>query len=234
MKKPMLVIPVILAIFLVFFSSRTSRNGVVQEEGFGGGEGFCPFCGRPMDGPDTGPAIPLELPMPEDRAWVESLREAYALEKLSKRQYDQDSAKYHTRMPYHVIIPQERAHILWIERLFSAYGLSLDTRVPPIRQTSDILEALQLGYSLEEELVPRYEWLMSHAHDKASARILDQILLQTRMHAAMFGHAIRMGSMGFMGPGMMRRQERKLHPGGGRLSGAPLDLRGYTQGGMYG
>ena len=62
---------------------------------------------------------------------------------------------------------------------------------------------------MENDLLPRYEWLVKNAEDRDSAQVLNAILIQSRWHLVMFDHALRMGhgygySRGWgMGSGMM-------------------------------
>lgn len=188
------IIWTLLAVVFLYPSALSAQMG---GRGYYGGR--CPMCGGPYGGQGQQLDIPEKLPAPANQEWVERLRQVYALEKLSKIQYEADSAQHNTAMPYHMIIFQEDGHIDLIGRLFSAYGISSDVTVPDVKKTSDIKDAYQLGYKLETELMPMYEWLVRNAEDKDSAEVLDFILLQTRMHAAMFSHAL---SMGWMGPGM--------------------------------
>jgi hypothetical protein len=58
---------------------------------------------------------------------------------------------------------------------------------------------------MENNLLPRYEWLVKKAEDRDTAQALNTILLQSRWHLVMFEHALRMGhGYGFSrGSGMM-------------------------------
>ena len=108
-----------------------------------GGRGYggrCPMCGGPYGEQGQQLDIPEKLPAPASGEWVERLRQVYAREKLSKIQYEADSAQYNTAMPYHMIIFQEDNHIDLIGRLFSAYGISSDVKVPDVKKTSGIKE----------------------------------------------------------------------------------------------
>lgn len=154
------------------------------------------MCGGMTGGQGQQMNIPDRLPAPKDEEWVKNFGQVYALEKLSRVQYEADSSKYGVNMPYHMIIWQENNHIAWEEKMFSAYGLSSDSPVPPVKQTSSLGEAYQVGYDLETDLIPRYEWLIKNAGDQNSRDVLDFILMQTRMHAAMFQHVMGMGGMG--------------------------------------
>lgn len=170
-----------------------------------GGQGYngrCPMCGGMMGGQGQQMKIPDKLPAPKNAEWVRNFRQVYALEKLSRAQYEADSNKYGVNMPYHMIIWQENNHIAWEGKMFSAYGISSDSAVPPVRQTSSLQDAYQIGYNLETDLIPRYEWLIKNAGDQNSKDVLDFILMQTRIHATMFQHVMSMGRMG-KGSGMM-------------------------------
>lgn len=180
-------------------------NSVAQMGGMmgrGGGRGHCPMCGQPWA------QIPAKLPAPKSQAWLGQLREVLTLEKFSLAQYQADQAKYQAPMPYHMVIPQEEDHIRWIGELFTAYGLKSDGKIPSLKQSGSVTQAYEIALKLEDELMPKYERLIQQAEDQDSARVLNAILYQTRMHAMMFSHALQMGGMGprrGMGPGMMGR-----------------------------
>jgi rubrerythrin len=138
--------------------------------------------------------VPQKLPVPKNKEWVEKLSEILALERLSLEQYATDSDKYNTYMPYHMVIPQEQDHVMAIERLFAAYGLPPDGgKVPTVKDTKTLDEAYQLCVKMERDLIPRYEWLIKNAEDRDTKRILNNVLLQTRYHLAMFEHALQAG-----------------------------------------
>jgi rubrerythrin len=165
--------------------------------GRGGMRGQCPMCGQMW------PQIPAELLAPKSQDWLNRLREVLKLEKFSLAQYQADQAKYQTPMPYHMVIPQEEDHIRWIRELFTSYGLTSDGAIPSLKQSNTVTQAYQIAIRLEDELIPKYEALIQKAEDRDSARVLNSILYQTRMHAMMFSHAMQIGDR--MGPGMMRR-----------------------------
>jgi hypothetical protein len=146
--------------------------------------------------------IPEKLPTPQNEAWVRQLDEVLALEKLSKAQYGNDSAKYRASMPYTMVEPQEEYHIGLIRRLFTAYGLRPGAHVPPVRQTNTLEEAYRVAMDLEAGLIPRYERLIADAEDGTAREVLNIILNQTRMHYRMFSRATEMGGM--MGGGMIK------------------------------
>lgn len=220
MKKTMLI----LAIVLILGFALYPLEGKAQM-----GPGM---MGRgPMMGPGVGMGpgmmggwvtVPESLPTPKNTEWVQNLREILVLEKKSYAQYTLDAEKYNAAMPYMMVIPQEEDHVNLIERLFVAYGLKSDGKPEPAVETRNLKEAFELCARMEQELIPRYTWLVQNAEDRDSAQVLNNILLQTRMHLAMFQHALGMGGYG-MGPGMM----------GGRGMGP--GMRGWGMGpGMMG
>lgn len=163
--------------------------------------GYCPYCGQQWDGHVRETlTIPEKLPKPKNQEWVRKLAEVLSLEKLSKAQYETDSVTYHVYMPYGMVIFQEENHIAWITKLFAAYAIKPEVRVLPVEKSASLDEAYKIAINLEEDLVPRYEWLIKNAEDKQSAAVINTILVQTRFHAVMFQHALQMG--GGMGPGM--------------------------------
>lgn len=166
----------------------------------GGGMG-CPMCGGPWQNPRNWDGrIPGRLPQPKNREWEKRLQATLTLEKLSLAQYSADEGKFRVRMPYMMIIPQERNHIDWIGRLFSAYGVAPDGEVPPVEKSESVRGAYRIGRNLEADLIPRYTWLIQNAGDDTTKRVLDTILFQTRMHYMMFTHVLEMRDMGM--PGM--------------------------------
>jgi hypothetical protein len=171
--------------------------------------GSCPLCGGPWYNTNGwNGTIPEKLPKPQSAEWVDKLQDILARERLSQVQYEADSRKYNAHMPYMMIIPQEADHIQWITGLFNAYGIKPEAKTPEIEKSSSLEDAYSIGQSLESELILRYEWLISNAEDETSKQVLDTILLQTRMHQAMFTHALQMqgmgmGSRGGMGHGPM-------------------------------
>lgn len=162
--------------------------------------GGCPMCGQNWQ------SIPGKLPTPKSQTWLQNLKNVLSLERLSLVQYQTDQSKYQVNMPYHMIIPQEDQHIDWISRLLTAYGQSAAGPTPAVRKSQTISQAYEIALQLEEDLIPRYEKLIDAAEDPETARVLNTILYQTRMHYMMFSHALRMGGRmgpGMMGPGMM-------------------------------
>jgi hypothetical protein len=137
--------------------------------------------------------IPKTLPKPANDEWVGKLKKVLSLEKLSEAQYEVDRGKYQVEMPYMMVIPQEENHIDLITKLFAAYGLPSDVKVPKVKETKSLTEAYGIARKLEEDLIPQYEWLIQIANDDTTLQVLDAILLETRMHYTMFDHALRMG-----------------------------------------
>jgi hypothetical protein len=145
--------------------------------------------------------IPAKLPTPTNSQWLSKLRDILSLERLSLVQYQTDEDKFNVRMPYMRVIPQEEDHIAWISALFTAYGLSASGPTPAIKRSQTIRQAYEVAQTLESNLIPQYEWLISNAEDNETQRVLNPVLAQTRMHYMMFSHALRMGGM--MGRGRM-------------------------------
>jgi hypothetical protein len=163
-----------------------------------------------MMGYGTYAYVPQKLQTPKNQEWVKKLREILVLERLSFDQYSTDAEKYNTYMPYRMVIPQEQDHVLTIERLFAAYGLPADGKPTAVKETRTLTEAYELCITMERNLIPRYEWLVKNAGDRDSAGILNNLLIQTRYHLAMFEHALQGGGGGMgmggwrgYGPGMM-------------------------------
>ncbi|MEN6464046.1 MAG: hypothetical protein ABFD62_02600 [Syntrophaceae bacterium] len=184
------------AIFVLLVLSYGLAPPVVEPGMMGHGMGPGMTMGSIAD------SVPEKLPAPGDRQWLDQLRDVLALEKLSFIQYTKDAEKFNARMPYRMVIPQERDHIEAIRKLFSAYGAPADGDPGPFAETKSLAEAYERGIELERGLAARYEKLIETAPDKDSAAVLNNLLLQTRHHLVMFEHALRMG--GNMGPGMMR------------------------------
>jgi hypothetical protein len=147
--------------------------------------------------------VPDKLRAPKNMEWVQKLREILTLERNSYSQYAIDADKYNAAMPYMMVLPQEEYHVHLIEGLFAAYGVKSDEKPATTVETKTLKEAFELCVRMEQGLIPLYTWLVQNAEDRDSAQILNNILLQTRMHLAMFEHALDMGGQG-MGPGMMR------------------------------
>jgi hypothetical protein len=95
-----------------------------------------------------------------------------------------------------------------------------------VSETKTVTEAFQLCVKMEQDLIPRYEWIVKNAGERDSAGILNSILLQTRHHLVMFDHALRMG--GGMGPGMMQGGGYGSGMGPGMMGGRG---HGYGMGG---
>jgi rubrerythrin len=203
---------------------------VMAQRGMGGGmmggSGYGYGMGGGMMGYPIAPDVPDKLPAPKSQEWIQKLRDVLALERLSYAQYTADAEKFNAYMPYHMVIPQEEDHVRAIERLFAAYGLSAEGKMAAVAETKTVTEALELCVKMEQDLIPRYEWLVKNAAERESAGILNSILLQTRHHLVMFDHALKMG--GTMGPGMMQGGGYGYGMGPGMMGG------GYGRGGMMG
>lgn len=222
MKKTIFVISLVLAVAFVIGTataqSQTGRGGYGYGMGHGYGYGYGMGSGM-MGGYGMGPGmmggdwleVPAKLPAPKNAEWVQKLREILTLEKESLSQYQADQEKFNAYMPYMMVIPQEENHVEWIGQLFTAYGLTADGKVPPVVDNKTLTDAYELSVKMENNLLPRYEWLVKNAEDRNTAQVLNGILIQSRWHLVMFDHALRMGhgygySRGWgMGPGMMGR-----------------------------
>jgi hypothetical protein len=220
MKRNTMIIGVVLiAMFLALPAMSQPRYGYGpgygdEYDGYGMGRGMGPGYGMGrggMMGSGVWGYVPQKLSVPKNQAWVGKLREILVLERLSFDQYAMDAEKYNTYMPYRMVIPQEKDHVMTIERLFAAYGLSvIDGKPAATKDTKTLTEAYELCVKMERDLIPRYEWLVKNAEDRDSAGILNNLLIQTRYHLAMFEHALQVGGHGMgrggwlgYGPGMM-------------------------------
>ncbi len=197
---------------------------VMAQHGMGGGmmggSGSGYGMGGGMMGYPIAPDVPDKLPAPKSQEWTQKLRDVLALERLSYAQYAADAEKFNAYMPYHMVIPQEEDHVRAIERLFAAYGLPAEGKTAAVAVTKTITEAFELCVKMEQDLIPRYEWLVKNAADRDSAGILNNILLQTRHHLVMFDHALKMG--GTMGPGMMKGGGYGYGMGPGMMGGGMM------------
>lgn len=208
MKHFRLVVVSIVTALLMSFAAGENTYAQMGGPGRGSTEyGFCPMCGQQWDGHyQDALTVPDSLPKPKSKEWVEKLRIVLSMEKHSKAQYQSDSSTYQIYMPYRMVIYQEDNHIAWISKLFAAYGIPDDGKVLPVEKSGSLEKAYAIAIKLENDLIPRYEWLIKYAEDRQSAEILNTILLQTRMHSVMFQHASQMGGgmgRGGMGHGMM-------------------------------
>ncbi len=165
-----------------------------------------PMMGHGMGSFSKGIEVPKKLPKPQNDEWVNKLLQILALEKLSQAQYEADREKYQVNMPYMMVIPQEGNHIKLISKLFAAYGLPADVKVPNVKESKTLTQAYEIARKLEKDLIPQYEWLIKNTDNNTTIQVLDAILLETRMHYTMFDHALRMGWRGGhgMGRGMGR------------------------------
>jgi hypothetical protein len=210
MKKTILIISLVVAVAFVIgaatVQSQTGRTG--YHYGMGSGYGYGYGMGPGMMGGDW-IEVPTKLSAPKSAEWVQKLREILTLEKESLAQYQNDQEKFNAYMPYMMVIPQEENHVEWIGQLFTAYSLPADGNTPPVVDNKTLTDAYELSVKMENELLPRYEWLIKKAEDRDTAQVLNLILIQSRWHLVMFDHALRVGhgygySRGWgMGPGMM-------------------------------
>lgn len=223
MKKHLWLIMVVLMSVLVAAPVAAQRG---MGGGMMGGGGYGYGMGGGMMGYPIAPDVPDKLPAPKSQEWIQKLRDVLALERLSYAQYTADAEKFNAYMPYYMVIPQEEDHVRAIERLFAAYGLPAEGKPAEVSETKTVTEAFQLCVKMEQDLIPRYEWIVKNAGDRDSAGILNSILLQTRHHLVMFDHALRMG--GGMGPGMMQGGGYGYGMGPGMMGGRG---RGYGMGG---
>jgi hypothetical protein len=236
MKKTIFVISLALAVAFVM-----SATTVQSQPGRGGyGYGMGPGMMGGYGGYGMGPGmmggwidIPAKLPAPKNAEWVQKLREILTLEKESLAQYQTDQEKFNAYMPYMMVIPQEENHVQWIEQLFAAYGLPADGKTPPVVVNKTLTNAYELSVKMENNLLPRYEWLVKKAEDRDTAQALNTILLQSRWHLVMFEHALRMGhGYGFSrGSGMMGGYDSGYGMGPGMMGGYNS---GYGMGRGYG
>lgn len=162
---------------------------IVSFAQMGGMMGRCPMCGS-----GESLKVPADLPQPRTK-WVEELQRVLAKERQSLDQYRQDSERFNTHMPYMMVVPQEKNHVEVITKLFSAYGLPADGIVAKTVRSKNLRDAYKRAVDLEKDLIERYEWLIQDQgmDDEDSRRILNELLLQSRLHLTMFQHAIRMG-----------------------------------------
>lgn len=250
MKKIILIISLALTMAFVLgtatVQSQTGRGGYGygMGPGYGYGYGMGPGMMGGYGGHGRGAGmmgggwidVPDKLPAPKSMEWAQKLREILTLEKESLAQYQTDQEKFNAYMPYMMVIPQEENHVEWIEQLFKAYGLPADGKTPPVVDNKTLTNAYELSVKMENELLPRYEWLVKKAEDRETAQVLNAILIQSRWHLVMFDHALRMGhGYGFsrgwgMGPGMMGGYGSDYGMGGGYDSGygrGPGMMGGY-------
>jgi hypothetical protein len=213
MKRTGIIIGVFFMVILLALPAMSQPRygyGPGYEDEYGGywmGRGMGPGYGMGrggMMGYEGWGYVPRKLPAPKNQEWIKRLREILALERLSFEQYAADADKYNTYMPYRMIIPQEQDHVATIEQMFTAYGLSAEDKKPlAVKETRTLEDAYELCIKMERDLIPRYEWLIKNAEDRDSAGILNNILIQTRYHLAMFEHALQVGGRG-MGMGGWR------------------------------
>jgi hypothetical protein len=201
MKKSVFILMTLCIVLAALPAWGQGRHGMMGGGMMGGGYGMGPgTMGSPI-----WLTVPEKLLPPKNAEWIAKLRELLTLEEKAFDQYAVDQDKYNAAMPYMMVMPQEEDHVETLQRLIQAYGLMTGERVPgPVADTKSLKEALELAVKTEDGLIPRYLWLVQKAEDRVSAQVLNRLLLQTRIHLAMFQHAISMGGQG-MGPGMMSR-----------------------------
>ena len=211
MKKSVILVGIVLLALLFAWPAMSQPRwgygqGYDNENSYGG-----PWMGRGWGpGYRMGPGgmmgygvyayVPQKLPIPKNKEWVGKLQEILVLERLSYEQYAADADKYNTYMPYRMVIPQEQDHVMTIERLFAAYGFPAGGKPAAVQDTKSLEEAYQLCVKMERDLIPRYEWLIRNAEDRDTAGILNELLIQTRYHLAMFEHALQVGGRHGGGP----------------------------------
>lgn len=145
----------------------------------GMGEPPCPFCGQPWRGQvDPEVTIPKKLPAPKNQEWLSKLRQVLMMAKFARAQDEADQKKFGITKPYPYIIPQIDHHIDLISKLFAAYGLPPDGKPAAIRPSSTVLQALENGKRLAADLATQYEWLLNHAEDKNTKKVLNLIALR--------------------------------------------------------
>ena len=245
--KKIFIVSLVLAVAFVLgaatVQSQTDRDGYRYGMGPGYGYGMGPGMMGGYGGHGMGPGmmgdgwidVPDKLPAPKNAEWAQKLREILTLEKESLAQYEADQEKFNVYMPYMMVIPQEENHVEWIGQLFKAYGLPADGKTPPVVDNKTLTNAYELSVKMENELLPRYEWLVKKAEDRETAQVLNAILIQSRWHLVMFDHALRMGhGYGFsrgwgMGRGMMGGYGYGYGMGPGMMGGYFGTGRGYGQ-----
>ena len=195
MKKSLFIVLMLMGFLAAYPFMAYSQPGAY---GYGMGPGM---MGGNYGGYGMGPGmmggdwvdVPDKLPAPKNSEWVQKLREILVMEKESLAQYQADQEKFNAYMPYMMVIPQEDNHVAWIGQLFAAYGLPADGKAPPVIENKSLTEAYELSVKMENDLLPRYEWLIKKAEDRDTAQVLNVILLQSRWHLGTFDHALRMG-----------------------------------------
>ena len=165
---------------------------VLGTPGQGTGETPCPLCGQPWRGRVyLEMAIPEKLPPPQNQLWISKLRRILTMEKLAEAQFEADQKKFGITNPYHYIVPQTNLHITWISKLFSAYGLPTNEKTFSLQTPDTVLQALKNGRKLETDLATQYEWLLNHAEDKITKRVLNTLLTETNLNIIIFQKNIR-------------------------------------------
>jgi hypothetical protein len=198
MKRFVFILMVLCTILSALPAWGQGRQGMMGRGMVGGAYGMGPGM---MSSPYW-LTVPEKLLPPKNAEWVTRLQEILTLEEKAFDQYIADQDKYNAAMPFMMVTAQVDDHVETLERLIQAYGLNPGERIPgPVVETKSLQESFDLAVKMEEALIPRYLWLVQKAEDRVSARVLNHLLLQARIHLAMFQHALGMGGQG-MGPGM--------------------------------
>lgn len=177
-----------LSVFLaVFFSSSVFSQDVIVSK-------RCPVCGKEWDGNyRLCSNIPLALPKPKEQEWLNKFSEALILESQAKGQYLADRDKFKIfNFPYGMIIPQDEDHIRWLNKLFTAYGITPEVKPVKIKEHKALGEAYSDAIKIEAQIIRLYEWLVLKAENQYSRWVLNTMLLQARLQQAMFTHAYKM------------------------------------------
>lgn len=234
MKKAVIIISLTLMMAFVLSTATVQSQPGRGGYGYGMGPGYGYGMGSGMMGGWID--VPAKLPAPKNTEWAQKLKEILMLEKESLAQYQADQEKFNAYMPYMMVIPQEDNHVIWIEQLFNAYGQPADGKVPPVKENKTLTDAYELSVKMENDLWPRYEWLIKKAEDRDTAQVLNFILLQSRWHLVMFEHALRVGhGYGYSrGLGMMGGYGSGYGSGYGMGPGMMGGNYGYGQGRGYG
>ena len=178
-----------------FFPITLKSQGFIVVSTFGQEmkEDKCPLCGQPwQERAELEVVIPKKLPTPKNQLWISKLREALRMAKLAKAQDEANQKKFGISDPYLHIIPQIDHHIAWISKLFLAYGLPANGELSQIETSATIVKALEDGKKFASDLATQYEWLLGHAEDKDTRRVLNFMLTQTKLHVVIFDNVIRM------------------------------------------
>jgi hypothetical protein len=203
MKRSLFIVLTLAGFLIVYpFTAQSQPGSYRGGYGYGMGPGMMGgyggygmgYGGYGMMGQGEWVTVPTKLPTPKNTQWVQKLQEILVMEKDSLAQYEADQDKFNAFMPYMMVIPQEEYHVQWIGQLFAAYGLKPGGKTSSIVASKTLTDAYELSVKMENDLLPRYEWLIKNAEDRETAGILDTALIQSRIHLTMFDHALRVGS----------------------------------------